>query len=81
LGVALEKGGGGPRGLPVGGAGDQEPVEALQVPARAHELGGQPVEELGMTGPLALDPEVLDGLHDPRAEEELPGAVHRHPAP
>src|SRR3712207_8525505 len=52
--VALAQLGADPRGLPVGGAGDDQPVQPLQVPAGADELGGQPVEQLGVRRRLAL---------------------------
>ena len=55
-----------------------QPVQRLDVPAGADELGGQPVEQLGVAGRLALHAEVLGGLHQAGAEELLPGAVDRH---
>ena len=50
----------------------------LHVPAGAHELGGQPVEQLGMRRPFALRAEILDRLHQAGAEIHLPEAIHRH---
>ena len=39
---------------------------------------GQPVEQLGVAGPLALRAEVLDRLDQAGAEEHLPEPVDRH---
>ena len=39
----------------------------------------QPVEQLLVGGHFAVDAEILGRLHQPRAEDLLPEAVHRHP--
>src|SRR3712207_8821629 len=45
----------------------------LHIPPALDELAGQPVEQLGVAGLLALDAEVLGRLHQPGPEEPLPG--------
>ena len=52
---------------------------ALMSQPDADELGGQPVEQLGMAGRLALRAEIVDASSPARAEEHLPVAVDRHP--
>ena len=47
------------RRLPIGGAGDDQPVQRLQAPAAVDELAGQPVEQLGMRRPVALRAEIV----------------------
>ena len=69
----------GRRRLPVGGRGDQELEEPLHVPARLAELDGQPVEQLGMRGKLAADPEVSRRADQAGPEDFLPEPVDRHP--
>ena len=50
VGIDFEEAGGEVRLLPVGGAGDDELLEVLDIPTGADELGGEPVEEFGMGG-------------------------------
>ena len=71
-----------PARLPVGGRGDDQPVQRLEAPAAVHELAGQPVEQLGM----ARRPR--PGCRSPRrvrdqagAEVRLPDPVDERPAP
>ncbi|HTN89909.1 MAG TPA: hypothetical protein VL242_39810, partial [Sorangium sp.] len=52
--------------------------EALHVPAAFAEFHGEPVEQFGMGGRISHDAEVFAGLHQARAEELLPEAIHRH---
>ena len=47
-----------PRRLAVGRRGHDQPVQPLQRPAAAHEVVGQPVEQLGVGRPLAERAEV-----------------------
>ena len=67
------------RRLPVGRRGDDQPVHRLQAPARRDELGGQPVEQLGMRRRRPLRAEVVLGLDQAPAEVRLPDPVDRHP--
>ena len=64
-------------GLAVGLARDEEPEEPLHVPSGVAEARGQPVQELGVDGPLALPPEILRRRGEADAEEHLPEAVDR----
>lgn len=66
------------RGLPVGGAGDDEALDMLQVPSGFHEFAGQPVQEIGVGRALGLESEVFRGADESGAEEELPLAVDDH---
>ena len=67
------------RRLPVGRRGHDQPVHRLEAPAPVDELGGQPVEQLGMARRRALRAEVLVGLDEPPAEVRLPEPVDRDP--
>ena len=78
LRVLFEQLGRDARGLPVRCRGDDQTLHRLDVPARAHELRGQPVEQLRVAGWLALRAEVLGGLHQARAEVVLPVAIDGH---
>ena len=66
------------RALPVGRARHDELVHGLHVPARADEFCGEPVEQLGMRGRLALCAEVLRRRDEARAKKHFPETVHRH---
>ena len=45
----------GQRGVhPVGGRGDDEPVEVLEAPIVIHQFAGQPVDEVGVLRSAAL---------------------------
>ena len=52
---------------------------ALRLQPRVHELDGQPVEQLGVAGRLALQAEVLAGRDDPGPEVGLPDPVDDRP--
>ena len=78
FGIALRSFSSQARRLAVGLARHDRPQQALHVPARAHELDRQPVEQRGMGGRLALGTEVVESFHEPRAKEHLPVAVHGH---
>ena len=71
-------GGTGLRPLPISRAHDDELLQRLDVPAAVDEFDGEPVQELRVTGPLALEAEVLRRSNQPGAEELLPDSVHRH---
>src|SRR5262245_8855301 len=70
----------GPRGVTVRGGCHDETMHRLQAPIPPNELRGQPVEQLGIAGRLALDPEVLAGFDKASAEMLGPDAVHGHSA-
>ena len=53
-------------------------LHRLHVPAVAHELRRQPVQQFRIRRPLALRAEIFHGLHQPHAEIHLPEPVHRH---
>ena len=52
-------------------------MHRLHVPTRTDELGGEPVEQLRVRGPLTTHSEILRGLHQSNAEVQLPVAIHR----
>ena len=62
--------------LAVGVAGDDEAVHFFERPAAADELGGEPVEQLGMRGEGALRAEIFLGFDEAAAEIVHPDAVH-----
>ena len=64
--------------LPVGGARHEQPMHLLLAPALLAKLDRQPVKQTHVPGILALYSHVFSGLHEPRAEELLPHAVHLH---
>ena len=68
-----------PARLPVGAAQQDQPVDRLEPPAVLDERRRQPVEQFGMAGTVALGAEVVDRLHQPRAEVVLPEPVDDHP--
>ena len=51
-------------------------MHVLQTPVVLHELYGEPVEQLGMSGRLALNAEVVGRRHNSHAEMMLPEAIH-----
>ena len=55
-------------------------VHLLHAPSAGGELGGQPVEQLGVRGRVALAAEIVGSSHDALAEVALPDAVHNHAA-
>ena len=63
------------RRLAIRRRGDDQAEQGLRVPARAHVLAGQPVEQLGMARRLALGAEVLLGLDQADAEQLRPEPV------
>ena len=71
-------------GLPVGGAGDDQPVQLLERAgvhefAAVAELGGEPVEQLRVRRQRAHPAEVVRRLDDPPAEVVVPDAVDDRP--
>jgi hypothetical protein len=52
--------------------------EALHIPAALHEIDGEPVEQLGMRGALALQAEIIRRAHQTGTEEHLPHMIHEH---
>ena len=72
--VALAIAGG---SLAIGTAVQQQREHLLGVPAALDEFSGEPVEQLGVDGQVALAAELLARAHDADAEDRLPEAVHR----
>ena len=64
--------------LPVGLREHDGFEERLHIPAGADKLAGEPIEQLGIFGAVALAAEVIDGFHEAAAEEGLPETIHRH---
>ena len=54
-------------------------MHPLEPPAAVHELGGQPVEQLGVGRRLAQLAEVVGRRHDSAAEVILPEPIGHHP--
>ena len=77
LAVACEQFRGDAGGLPVRRAHHHLLDYALRVPV-GHEIAREPVEQLRVARPFALRAEVIDRLHDSRAEKHRPPAVHGH---
>ena len=77
-GVALGQRGRDFRRLPIRRRGHEQPEKLLHVPLFAHQLGGQPVEQLGVRRQLALRAEFLARPHDAGAEDGFPKAVRGH---
>ena len=50
-------------------------MQGLEPPATGHEFRSQPVEQLGMSGLVAHDAEVVGRGDEPAAEVELPDPV------
>jgi hypothetical protein len=67
------------RVLPIGATGDDQFLHGRHIPARPHEFGGEPVQQLGMTRRFALHPEVLGRLYEAGSEVFLPVAIHSDP--
>ena len=65
--------------LAIGGRGHDQTVDRLLAPSRGDELGGQPVEQLGVRGLFAHGAEVGGGRDQPGAEMPLPEPVDLHP--
>src|ERR1700728_5019303 len=64
--------------LPVRSRHDHQLVHMLDVPSTLAEFDGKPVEQLGMSGPLAHDAEVFGSFDDAGSEKLIPHAVYRH---
>ena len=54
-------------------------LQRLHVPAKADELGCQPVEQLRVAREVRLQAEILGRFDDPHAEELFPVAVDGYP--
>ncbi len=67
-----------PAFLPVGMREDHGLEQTAQVPARVHEVAGQPIQEPGMGWWLALHSEIFGGGNQPASKDHLPVAVHRY---
>src|SRR5262249_14678309 len=73
------------RGLPVRGAGQDEPVKVFEGPTpcrriggRPGQLAGEPVEQLRVRGRTPLGAEIVLRLDDSLAELLLPNPHHYH---
>ena len=64
---------------PIRRAGDDQPVHRLQAPASADQLGGQPVQQLGVRRLFAHRAEVAGRGDESAAEMMLPEPVDDHP--
>ena len=69
---------GGAGRLPVGGGGDDEPVQVFHVPSAGHEFARQPIEQSRVGGSGALCTEVVRGAHQAVTEVGLPNAVNHY---
>ncbi len=67
------------RGLAIGLAGDDEPMDMAQAPAGSDEFPGEPVEQGGVGGFIAHGAEVVFGLDQSLAEVGLPDAIDGDP--
>ena len=77
--ILLQAGGIGRSALAVSRRHHDELLQGFDIPSAGNELGGQPIEELGMGRQFTLAAEVFAGLHQTRAKAALPKAVHRNP--
>ena len=68
-----------PRRLAIGGRRDDQPVHRLDAPAVRDHLGGEPVEQLGVRGSPAIEPEIAGRLDQSRSEMCLPEPVDHDP--
>src|SRR3954452_6088136 len=75
IGVSLGVGRSHMARLPVRGRGDDEANHRLRVPAAVHVACGQPIEQLGVGGRIALRAEVFACENDSAAEEAFPITV------
>ena len=64
--------------LPIGDAGDDEPVNVSQAPVVRDEFAGEPVEQRGVGRRAGGFAEVRGGRHEARAEVSCPEVIHRH---
>ncbi len=62
--------------MSVGGGRDDFFDRAFDVPTVIHEVDGEPVEQIGMAGELALGAEVGGRGDEAGTEEALPEAIH-----
>ena len=75
LGILFQVKLGGHGGLSIGGRRDHLLDRSLDVPSIVPEIGGKPVEKIGMGRPTALGSEVARSVHDASAKNGLPVAV------
>ena len=66
-------------GPPIGLGKKHRAHDVLHVPTAVHEFDSQPIQQLGIRRRLALRPEVVQNLGDPRPEKELPQSIHEDP--
>ena len=53
-------------------------MQRFPMPALALQLAGEPIEQLGMGGPLAVVAEIARRPHDAAAEMIMPKAIGQH---
>ena len=61
--------------LAIGAGGDEQANEGFYVPAGAHELAGEPVEQLGMRRGIALRAEIAGRADEAGTKELLPKTI------
>ena len=64
--------------LLIGRRGQHQPVHLLDAPATLDEGVGQPIEQFGVRGALAVDAKVGSGGDDAAPKVLLPNAIHYH---
>ena len=70
----------GQRGVhPVGGRGDDEPVEVLEAPIVVHQFAGQPVDQFGVLRRATLATKVEESRRQGRTKMPIPQVIYRHP--
>ena len=68
-----------PRGALVCFRAHDEPDHVPKIPTALLKLGGQPVEQFGVTGRLSLRPQVIEHGAEARPEKLLPQPIHHRP--
>ena len=53
-------------------------MDRFQMPTVADQFRSQPIEQLRMTGSIAVVSKIIWSLHDPLAKMVLPKAVHQN---
>ncbi len=64
--------------LAVGGGGDHLLYQPFDIPAVFHEIHGQPVEQGGVRGQVALHPKIAGGFDNAFSEKLLPKNIDVH---
>ena len=77
--VGLQLPGGRGRALAIGSARHDQPHEALHIPTALDEINREPIEQLRVRGPIALQTKIGQRADQAFAKKQLPDAIHRHP--